>query len=274
MPKKQSKQEWSKREITFVLNKHQAGYSRNEIAKAFNLKFPDMSRTQDSIKHCVETHGQHIEQEIPKVLILDIETKPIQAWVWGIFDQNIPLNMVTQDGSILSWSAKWLGEPESKVMYKDMRGKEKNLSNDKELLLPLWKLMNEATIILGQNSDSFDIKKLNARFIQNGLDAPDEYKTIDTLKLARRYFGFMSNKLEHLSSILNKKHTKSTHKQFPGFSLWEQCIAGNLKAWKEMQSYNKLDVFATEEVFLKLSKYVKNNKTVTAALRAYNKNIK
>jgi RNase_H superfamily len=262
--------EWSKKEITFVLSKHQAGYSRLEIARMFTKHFAKdgLTRSQDSIKHCIETHGQHIERDLPKVLIVDVETKPAKAWVWGTYDQNIPLNMVIEDGSILAWSAKFLGE--KKVYYSDMRGKEKNLSNDKDMLLGLWKLMNESDILIWQNGDSFDRGKINARFIQNGLEAPAEYKTIDTLKLARRYFNFLSNKLEHLSSILNKKFKKSSHAKFPGFALWDQCIKGNKAAWREMAMYNKMDILSTEEVFLQLAKYAKNNKTVAAAMRAYN----
>lgn len=267
-----SKQEWSTKEITFVLNKHKAGYSRTEIAKMFSKHFvkDGFTRTPDSIKHCIDSHGMHIERDLPKVLVLDLETKPVKAWVWGTFDQNIPLNMIIEDGSILSWSAKWIGDSDNKIMYGDMRGKEKNLSNDKAMLLPLWKLLNECDIALGQNSDSFDLKKLNARFIEHGLDAPSQFKTIDTLKIARRYFGFLSNKLEHLSKKLNKKYTKSSHKKFSGFELWSECIKGNKAAWKELEEYNKLDVLSTEEVFVNMAKYVKNNANVAAAMRTYN----
>ena len=267
---KKTSKEWTSKEITFVLSKHKAGYSRAEISKMFNKHFvkDSLTRTQDSIKHCIETHGAHIEAYLPKVLIVDIETKPVKAYVWAMFDQNIPLNMIIEDGSILSWSAKYLGE--DKVYYSDMRGKEKNLLNDKSMLIPLWKLMNDSDIICGQNSDAFDIKKINARFIEHDLGAVDQFKTIDTVKIARRYFGFLSNKLEHLSKKLNKKHTKSAHNDFPGFSLWDECMKGNKAAWCHMEKYNKLDVLATEEIFLAMAPYVKNNSTVAAAMRTYN----
>lgn len=264
--------EWTKKEINFVLSKHQAGYSRNEISKMFAKHFAKdgLTRSQDSIKHCIETHGQHIERDLPRVLCLDIETAPLKVYAWGTYDQNIPLNMIIEHSSILSWSAHWLGDPDNKVMYKDMRGHEKNLSNDKIILEPLLKLMDEADIILGQNLDSFDLPIINGRAILHDLNPPSEYKTIDTLKLSRKYFRFTSNKLEYVSKALNKKHTKSKHKKFDGFSMWDECIKGNKAAWKEMESYNKVDVLSTEEVFLKQAKWVKNNKTVAAALRAYN----
>ncbi len=264
--------EWSKKEITFVLSKHQAGYSRLEIARMFTKHFAKdgLTRSQDSIKHCIETYGQHIEQDLPRVLCLDIETKPLKVYTWGTFDQNIPLNMIIEHSSILSWSAHWLGDPDSKVMYKDMRGHEKNLSNDKIILEPLLKLMDEADFLLGQNINKFDIPIINGRSIMQDLEVPSEYKVIDTLTLSKRYFKFTSNKLEHVSKVLNKKHKKSKHKKFEGFSMWDECIKGNKAAWSEMQSYNKLDVLSTEEVFIKQAKWVKNNKNVAAAMRTYN----
>ena len=269
---KKTKQEWSKKEITFVLSKHKAGYSRNEIAKMFAKHFvkDGITRTQDSIKHCIETHGQHIEQDLPKVLILDLETKPLKVWAWDIWEQNIPLNMIIEHSSVMSWAAKWLGDADNKVMYKDMRGHEKDLNNDKIILKPLLDLMNEADIILGQNSNRFDIPVINGRSIIQDLESPDAYKTIDTLQLSKRYFKFTSNKLEHVSKILNKNHKKSDHKKFDGFSLWDECINGNKQAWNELKEYNQKDVLSTEEVFLKQAKWVKNNSTVAAAMRTYN----
>ena len=158
-----SKHVWSKKEINFVLAKYKAGYSRAEITKAYNTKFMDEfpKRTPDSIKHCIDVHGVTLEKDLPKVLFLDVETKPMKAYVWGTYDQNIPLNMIIEHGSIMSWSAKWLGDPPNKVMYKGMRGKEKQLLNDKSIMVPLWRLMDEADIIIWQNGDKFDYGKIS-----------------------------------------------------------------------------------------------------------------
>jgi DNA polymerase elongation subunit (family B) len=184
----------------------------------------------------------------PKVLILDIETAPIIASVWGLFDQNVPLNMIEKDWHIMSWSAKFLGE--SKIHYMDQRN-SKDLENDKKTLEGLWKLMDEADVIVGQNSNNFDIKKINARFIIHGMQPPSSYKKIDTLLIARKHFAMTSNKLEYLSGKLCTKK-KSQHKKFSGFDLWKECMKRNKAAWKEMESYNKADVLATEELYLKL----------------------
>ncbi len=193
----------------------------------------------------------------PKILILDIETRPITAYVWGTFDQNIALNQITQDWVILSYAAKWLGDPPNKVIYED-QSNVKGANNDKKLLKGIWSLIDAADVIIGQNSNKFDLKKLNARFIMNGMKPPSSYKKIDTLVLARKHFAFTSNKLEWLSEKLNTKYKKLSHKSFPGFSLWTECIKGNKAAWKEMKLYNIHDVLATEELYLKLVAWEKN----------------
>lgn len=262
-----SKQSWTKAEISFVVKHYKKGFGRKTITKLFNKKFIDSPRSVDSIKHCIDNHCSEIEKEIPKVLILDIETAPMVGYLWGLFDQNIPLNMIKKDWFILSWTAKWLHE--NKVMYKDQRGKkDKALENDKALLVPLWKLIDEADIILGQNSNAFDLKKINSKFLEHNLGVPSPYKKIDTYVLAKKHFSLTSNKLEYMSKKFNTKYKKQDHEEFSGFKLWDECMKGNLKAWKCMEKYNNFDVLATEELFLKLAEF-DNSEVVASALRSY-----
>jgi hypothetical protein len=175
--------------------------------------------------------------------------------------------MIKRDWFVLSWTAKWLHN--DKVMYKDQRSKKgDSIQNDKDLLKPLWKLMDEADIILGQNSTAFDLKKLNAKFLENGLGVPSEYKKIDTYLLAKKHFAFTSNKLEYMSKKFNTKYKKQDHEEFSGFKLWDECLKGNIKAWKSMERYNNFDVLATEELFLNLAKFDKTE-VVASAVRAY-----
>jgi hypothetical protein len=191
----------------------------------------------------------------PRVLVLDVETKPILAYVWDIWEQNIPLNMIVEDWCILSWSAKWLESedksivygPHRKIMYSDQRGKKKP-TNDKQILKEIRNLMDEAHVVIGQNSKQFDNKKLKARFAIHGFDPPSPFKQYDT-KIMMNEFAFTSKKLEHAAEILNKKFKKLKHSKFPGFSLWLGCMAGNKEAWKEMERYNNHDVLSTEELF-------------------------
>lgn len=185
----------------------------------------------------------------PKILLLDIETAPILAHVWGLWDNNVALNQIAKDWHVLSWSAKWLGQKE--VFYEDQR-KARNIENDKVLLKGIWKLLDEADIVITQNGKSFDHKKLNARFILNGFQPPSSYRYIDTLILAKKHFAFTSNKLEYMSNKLCPNYQKLKHKEFQGFELWSECLKGNIRAWREMENYNKYDVLALEELYNKL----------------------
>lgn len=187
-----------------------------------------------------------ITKKIPKILLFDVETAPIIAYVWGLWDQNVGLNQIKSDWHLLSWAAKWLDE--MPVMYMDQRN-EKNIENDKHILQELWKLLDAADIVIAQNGVHFDKKKINARFILNGMKPPKPYKVIDTLLMAKKHFGFTSNKLEYLSDKLSKKNKKLTKRKFAGFDLWKECLAGNRQAWNEMEKYNKLDVLSLEEVY-------------------------
>lgn len=187
----------------------------------------------------------------PKILIIDIESAPILASVWGLFDQNVPIGQIKKDWHILSFSGKWLGDPPSKVFYYD-QSKVKNVENDTVALKKIWKLLDEADIVLGQNSKRFDVKKLNARFVIQNINnrkPPSPYKQIDTLQIAKKHFGFTSNKLEYMTERLCTKYKKLKHKKYPGFEMWKECLAGNKDAWKEMKKYNIHDVLSTEELY-------------------------
>jgi len=184
----------------------------------------------------------------PRILFADIETLPLEVWTWGLFDQNIGLSQISEDWTVLSWSAKWLGD--KKVMYDDTRNDKPR--KDKRVLRGIWALLDEADIVVWHYGTAFDHKKLNARFILNDFGPPSPYQQIDTKKLASKTFGFTSNKLEYLTAALNRKYKKSGHKKYPGFEMWKQCILGNLAAFNEMRDYNKMDVLSLEELYLKI----------------------
>lgn len=185
----------------------------------------------------------------PKILTIDIETAPTKAHVWGLWDQNIGLDMVDTEWSILSFAAKWLGK--KPIIYHDTSGRgEKNVRDDKKLLGEIWKLLDESDLVIAQNGVRFDIKKINARLVMSGFGPYSPIRVIDTLAVAKKHFGFTSNKLEWQSRYLTDT-PKSKHKKFPGFELWVECLKDNPAAWAEMRKYNIQDVVATEKLYLK-----------------------
>lgn len=185
----------------------------------------------------------------PKILILDIETLPMEAYAWSMWNNNFGLEQIKQHTTILSWSAKWLGAPADTVMYQDVRD-EKNVRNDKNILDALRSLLDEADCALTQNGIRFDLPKINSRLAFHKFKPYSKPKNIDTLKIAKAVFGFDSNKLEHMTEMFCTKYKKSKHKKYPGFSLWKGCLNGEIEAFKEMEEYNKIDVLSLEELYV------------------------
>lgn len=184
-----------------------------------------------------------------RVLILDIETAPMLAYVFDRKEQYIRPDQIRDDWFVLAWSAKWLGNPD--ITYRSQQ-KASNLANDKKILTEIRDLLNEAEVVITQNGERFDGPKLNARFILQGLRPPSPYTHYDTCKLASKVAKFTSNSLEYLADKLNVKYKKLKHRKFPGMKLWKECLAGNKSAWDEMKIYNIRDVLATEELFFTL----------------------
>lgn len=185
----------------------------------------------------------------PKLLLFDIETRPIEAYVWGTRDQNIGLNQIIKDWSVISWAAKWYG---AKTIYQMDVRKTYNKGDDKELLKPLMKMLDEADIVITQNGIRFDNKKVNARSILFDSRPRAPFRNIDVFRLAKRRFGFTFNSLEFLAKHLGTKHQKLVSRTFHGMELWVECLKGNQEAWREMATYNKMDVIVLEEVYDKL----------------------
>ena len=87
-----------------------------------------------------------------------------------------------------------------------------------------------------------------ARFLYHKLPPPSPFKSIDTVKVARRYFNMNSNKLDDIGRYLGLGR-KVVH---TGWDLWKRCFNGDRSAWQEMISYNTQDVVLF--VDLKISK--------------------
>lgn len=190
-----------------------------------------------------------------RIVTLDIETAPITAYVWGLFKQFVGLEQIIHDWSILSVTWKWLGD--TKIHYVDTYegGKAKDIRDDSKLLLKLWEVLDEADIVVTQNGIQFDIKKINARFIEAGMSPPSPFRQVDTKVEAVKVARFTSNKLAWLAKVVNGS-AKDKHAEFPGFELWAECLKRNPKAWAAMKKYNPIDVIETEALYLRLRPWI------------------
>jgi hypothetical protein len=187
---------------------------------------------------------------IPKILILDIETAPVRAYVWRLWKQNVYLDQIISDWFMLTWSAKWLLE--EGVMSQRLTGEEVRKENDFRIVETLWHLLNQADIVIAHNGKSFDIPHIKSRFLVHGLPPTTYYQQIDTKEVAAKEFGFSSNKLEGLARTFGIPGKTDTD-----FTLWSACMDGNEEALQYMEKYNQQDVKVLEEVYLILRPYIK-----------------
>jgi uncharacterized protein YprB with RNaseH-like and TPR domain len=180
----------------------------------------------------------------PKILFLDIETAPMTAYVWGLYDQNIAINQIVDTGRVLSFAAKWRG---NKTMhYTDER------TGRHELLSHVHDLLSQADAVVHYNGTKFDIPTLNKEFVEWGYPPPASFRQIDLLKTARSKFKFPSNKLEYVAKQLDLGSKGKTG----GMQLWVDCMNGDELAWKKMEAYNKQDVILLEKLYDKFLPWI------------------
>lgn len=238
-------------EVAELVARKEAGATYKALV-AFYKKKSGCAVSEEVIRNNIRRYGKSmrkVRKDNPRILFLDIETAPMLGFVWGLWDNNVALNQLHKDWHLLSWAAKWRGSKE--IMYQDQSSLD-DIENDEELCKGMWALMDEADILVTQNGKKFDIKKLNARFLNWGLAPPSSYRQIDTFEIAKRKFSFTSNKLEYMAAKFTATK-KMTQRKFAGFELWKECLAGNPKAWAEMRKYNRQDIVTLEALYKRLA---------------------
>lgn len=184
----------------------------------------------------------------PKILVLDLETAPNQAFTWGLWNQNISIDKIVNSGYVLCWAAKWLGK--SDIMFDSIEQ-----SSPKKMLKKIHALLEEADITLTYNGNSFDLPTLNKEFVTHGFAPPAPCKSIDLCKVVQSTFRFASSKLDFVCKALGLP-SKIRHK---GFELWVQCMRKDPQAWVSMTKYNKQDVVILEMLYERLRPWIKNH---------------
>lgn len=139
----------------------------------------------------------------------------------------------------MCFAVQWDGEKKVHTYaLPDYKGYKRNRYDDSKVVAQLWKVLDEADIVIAHNGDAFDLKKIRARLIVHGFKPPSPFKTFDTLKAARRSFKFDSNKLDNIGRYLSCGRKIQTG----GAELWRRCSDGDLKAWARMTRYCAQDV--------------------------------
>lgn len=180
-----------------------------------------------------------------KILILDCETSPNTAHVWGLWQQNVSINQLMESSYTMCWAAKWLHE--KRVMFDSMKQ-----SKPKEMIRRVHALLSEADMVVHYHGTSFDIPTLNKEFLLHGMMPPPPVKELDLLRVVRKRFRFPSNKLDYVAQRLGLGK-KFEHE---GHTLWIKCMNGDAEAWRTMERYNRHDVILEEKLYKRLLPWI------------------
>lgn len=189
-------------------------------------------------------------RNLPKILLLDVETIPLRSFTWGTWKQNINPVQLISDWMILCWAAKWLGSEDT--ISDSVTAEEVKAEDDKRIILNLAEVLEEADIVVYHNGKKFDGPKINTRLLYHGFNPPSPYREIDTLEVARKQFAFTSNKLDAINKFLGLSRKIDTN-----FELWKDCMDGKKSALLQMEVYCAQDVDCLEEAYLKLRPWMK-----------------
>ena len=207
--------------------------------------------TEDEINLVMKhRHGVEPEPNAHRVMIYDIETSRVTAKIWSTGKQYINHKQLKSETTIISISWKWLGEDKIHALTWDKD------HCDKEMMTEFLVEYNSADMLIGQNSDNFDNKLINARAMKHRLDVNVHIKSFDILKQTRRLFRLPSYSMDYVTKYLGVTH-KQTHE---GILMWDMIEEGTpteqAEYLQKMVDYNVGDIVATEAMYVTLRKYM------------------
>lgn len=186
-----------------------------------------------------------------KIMIYDIETSRTEAKVFWTGKTFISHNQLKGEPKIISVSWKWLGDDTVHHLHWDL---EKNC--DKQLLTDFVPEYNKADLVVGYNNNNFDNRWVNARAMKYGLPINVFVKSYDLMKKLKKYVRIPSYAMAYVAPYFGCT-LKLSHE---GIIMWDKIEDGTMEEKLEyiqkMLDYNIGDIITTEEIFLKLRKYL------------------
>ncbi len=186
-----------------------------------------------------------------KILIYDIETSRSMFKSFWTGKQYLGHNQMRTEPAIISISWKWLGEEEVNHLTWDM-----DTHSDEKLVENFLKVYNKADMVVGYNNNNFDNRWVNARALKYGLFVNVYVKSFDIIKHSKRLFRIPSYAMAYLASYIGVT-LKQSHE---GILMWDMIEDGTPEQQAEymqkMIDYNVGDIITTEEIFLKIRKYM------------------
>lgn len=187
----------------------------------------------------------------PKILFWDIETTPLLAYIWRPGKQVVrhpQLKKGSDMWNIICITYCWNdGKPAKALIWEK--------GSCKKLIKEFDKIVQQADISIGKNSDRFDVKHINVqRMLTQDYGLPDWAAHTDDLeKQIRKHFALPSFSLDYLSELLGFGGKIKMQMQD-----WIDIVENNdnaEKSLKKMVKYGKKDVIDTRALWNRLSKH-------------------
>jgi DNA polymerase elongation subunit (family B) len=185
----------------------------------------------------------------PKIVTLDIETRPNEVYAWGLRDVTVGINQIIRPGGIIMVAAQWHGQKKVTVRSEwDADGYE-------GMIRWAWDVYNAADYVVTFNGARFDNSHLRAAWAELGLTPPAPHRDIDLFRTVRK-FNWPSRKLEFCCKQLGLPHKTDPG----GFSTWTDILTGEGKkrdaARKRMADYCANDVKITTALYDRLLPWI------------------
>jgi len=203
-----------------------------------------------------------IKRITKRIVALDIETSLVTAQVFGTGNQYIKASQLSDQTRLLTvaYGSVYDMEHKGKAAVKCLSNRhskkfKKNPHDDTDLLRKIWKVLDSAEVVIAHNAQ-FDQGWINGRFLELGWPLPSRYFLFCTYQNLRP-FKLTSKKLDELSQTLIGSAKLSTD-----FDLWVRCSRGDVSAFKEMEEYNRTDVYDTLFMVWKRTAYYNPMKAI------------
>lgn len=185
----------------------------------------------------------------PRVLTLDIETAPATALVFGQHRQEISNIQIIKPDRVLGIGAKWADSPKVEWRSEYHHGTDVMVHWIRDLL-------NAADVVVHFNGGGFDMPWIRRTIAEMGLEPHSPVQEVDLLRVVRKQFRYMSNKLENIVHVFGVGEKMKNG----GFQLWRDIEVGDedaqRKAWAVMRRYCKQDVKVEEDLYFRLRPYI------------------
>jgi uncharacterized protein YprB with RNaseH-like and TPR domain len=239
----------SKKNRQLIIDQYSSNKPRKQVQK-------ELSEFLNVTKRTIRNYAKELNLGIKasqlvddKIITYDIETSRIKVDVWNTGKQYINHSQTRSETTIISIAWKYIGQDK---VY-DLRWDDNHC--DKKMLEEFLKHYNKASMVIGQNNNSFDNKLINTRAAKHRLFVDRYVKSFDIYRMAKRYFRLPSYSMAYMAKYFGLT-LKQSHE---GIHMWDMIEYGTkdeqIEYLQKMVDYNKGDIVTTEELYMTLKPY-------------------